>query len=127
MAEQTTKFKLSQLNYSAEWLEYGILTEHTLNEQIEEFNLNRDQNTEHYRFKVMQDYIRSKEHIDDHVLGLILDLMQIDVDKSMAASVLIGILKDQSLTNDQFAKVAKTLKTFGEWTLKHIEKARISR
>lgn len=127
MLKTTTLNKLTQLNYSPKWLESGILTEDMLAKQIEELNQGKDTNTEHYRYGVIRDYLQNRENIDDRSLAHVLELMLIDSDQSMSSSILIGLLKKRTLTDEQFVMVVDSVKTYGNWTFRHIEKAQAAR
>jgi len=120
--------KLLRLNYSQYWLESGVLTENMLTEQIRELDSGQDDNTEHYRYRTLSNYFKSQTSFDSNTLQHILQLIKSDNDKNMASSATILLLKNKVLTDEQFDMVANFLKTtFGEWTTKHIDKARNNR
>ena len=118
---------LSKLNYSQHWLDGGVLTESILIEQIKELELGEDDNTEHYRYRTLNNYFISKVYFDNNLFQDILQLLENDVDKSMAGSATILLLKMQALTDNQFKIVADFLITFGDWTTKYIDKAQEER
>ncbi len=116
------KVDLLELNYSIKWLETNILTIPILKEQIEEFNKGKDLNTEHYRYKVLKNYIESKEKFTNIEIKNIIDLTLTDKDTSMSSSVLIELFRKDNLTEKQFNDIKIALKSFGEWTNKVIER-----
>jgi hypothetical protein len=119
---------LTKLGYSKDWLNNGILTENILTEQYRKLCLGEDDKTEHYRFRTLCDYFKSKAFFDNNILRHILQLLQNDVDISMASSATILLLKNKALTDPQFDTVADFLKaTFGERTIKYIDKAKKER
>ncbi len=118
---------LSILNYSQLWLDSGILTESILNAQIEEMKSGVDDHTEHYRYRTISSYFKEQTYFDNYILENVLKLIESEVDESMASSITILLLKNNALTDEQFDKVAAFLKTFGDWTTKHIEKVKNDR
>lgn len=118
---------LSKLNYSQYWLDCEVLTESILIEQIKELELGEDNNTEHYRYRTLSNYLKLKASFDNNHLRDILKLLEHDIDKSMASSATILILKMQALTDKQFNVVADFLGTFGDWTRNYIDKAKKER
>ena len=55
-------------------------------------------------------------------LEQISNLFQADSERSMAASVLIGLLKKELLSNKEFSIVVHSWQAFGPWTEKYINK-----
>ena len=115
---------LSRLDYSQKWLDCGLLTESMLTEQIKELDSGDDDNTEHYRYRTLTNYLNFQSSFDDPTLRNIIELLRNDPDKSMASSATILLLKSKGLTNEQFDTVADFLITsFGHWTKKYIDMA----
>ena len=128
MGDTTIQVKLSKLNYSRHWLDSGVLTEKTLTEQIRELDLGDDGNTEHYRYRTLQNYLKSQSAFDSNILRHVLQLLERDADKSMANSATISLLKHHALTDEQFDTVSRFLITiFGDSTKKYIDKAKAER
>ena len=127
MDDMQMQVMLSKLNYSQHWLDSGVLTESILMEQIKELELGEDDNTEHYRYRTLNNYFKSKAYFDNNILQDILQLLEDDVDKSMAGSATILLLRIQALTDKQFKIVVDFLRTFGDWTTKYIDKAQEER
>ena len=118
---------LSELNYSHLWLDCGVLTKNTLIEQIKQLELGEDNNTEHYRYRTLNNHLKLQASFDNNHLRDILKLLEDDIDKSMAGSATILLLKMQALTDNQFNIVSDFLRTFGDWTTKYIDKAKKER
>ena len=118
---------LLKLNYSHHWLDCAVLTESTLIGQIKELELGEDNNTEHYRYRTLNNHLKLQASFDNNHLRDILKLLEDDIDKSMAGSATILLLKMQALTDKQFNIVADFLRTFGNWTTKYIDKAQKER
>ena len=114
--------KLSLLGYTPAWLDSGILTLAQLEGQIQYYNSGEDDNLEHYRYKTLHHYINSHPHLSDQDLRQVLNFIQSEPDKAMAASVAIFLLKKAYLTETQFEKVCGLLRQYGEWTEKEITK-----
>jgi hypothetical protein len=118
------KEMLSKLNYTQSWIDCGILTDSTLTTQINEFELGEDGNTEHYRYRTITNFFDLQTSFDNKFLKDILHLLENDIDKSMAISATIHLLKKDALTENQFETVILFLKKFGDNTTKYIDKAR---
>lgn len=123
MQEIILQANLALLNYTPEWLDCGLLTEELLKEQVEEFKTGDDTNTEHYRYRLLHNYLKLNEAVEDEKLDHILHILKYDDDKAMASSVIIQLLNKQLLTDGQFKKVKDLLLTFGEHMAKYVDKA----
>lgn len=127
MVDMINQNKLLRLDYSQLWLDSGVLTADSLEEQIKELDLGEDDNTEHYRYRTLINYFNTQTSFDANILEQVLQLLQCDGDKAMAGSATVILLKKSSLTDEQFETVAGVLQTFGDWTIKQIDKARRQR
>ncbi|AXE17806.1 hypothetical protein DR864_08690 [Runella rosea] len=127
MVDTTIQDKLLRLGYSQLWLDNGILTIDSLNQQMKELELGEDDNIEHYRYQTFINYFASQAFFDNHSLKQILEILQSDNDKTMAGSATVGLLRKSSLTDEQFNTVADFLKTFGDWATKQVNRAKQKR
>lgn len=127
MINTTIQNKLKRLGYSQLWLDSGVLTGESLEIQINELDLGEDDNTEHYRYRTFSKYLNQHTSFDNDTLLQLLQLLQSDNDKSMAGSATVDLLRKSSLTNEQFNTVVSVLQTFGDWTIKQIDRARRQR
>ena len=116
--------KLSLLDYTADWLQTGILTEVGLNYQLRELASGEDTNKEHYRYRTFITYLNSQSVFSDEQIAQIVKLFQFDPDETMASSALAKLLEEQSLTDRQFTLVSEALSIFGNWAEKKIRKQR---
>jgi hypothetical protein len=114
--------KLKILNYSASWLDKGILTEHELEKQIQQFRTGKDNNTEHYRYRTFKNYLKEQLSVNDLHLKHLLQILKEDNDVSMSGSATIELLNQSYLTEEQFEMVADFLRTYGEHMEKYITK-----
>jgi hypothetical protein len=112
--------RLSLLDYTIEWINAGVLTEATLESQLQELATGVDTNKEHYRYRTLTVFLNSHSYLNDTQVDQIIGLLQVDPDEAMAGSVLISLLKRKSLTQTQFNSISKALTSFGGWTERHI-------
>lgn len=122
MIHGATLEKLKILNYSASWLEKGILTEHELEKQIREFRTGKDNNTEHYRYRTFKNHLKEQLSVDDLHLKDLLQILKEDNDVGMSGSATIELMNQSYLTAEQFVMVADFLRTYGEHMEKYIIK-----
>lgn len=98
---------LRALQYDRRWLDYGVLTPAVLLAQSEEQRSLPHPEDEHFRCGAMFDYLGSLARISDGQLARVIELMEVDPDAVMAASVLSGmVMGHPGLTDAQFERVA---------------------
>lgn len=119
---------LRALHYDRRWLDYGVLTPSVLLAQAEELRSSPqpEDGREHFRCGAMFDYLGSVSSISDEQLARVIELMEVDPDAGMAASVLVSmVLGHPGLTDAQFERVAghATCRPFA----KQIERIRLQR
>ena len=123
-----TDENLKILNYNQLWLDYRILTEDILNNQVVEFKTSGDENSEHFRYRTFNDYLLGLNLISDKQILQLFDLIKIDPDESIAIAMGLDILKIKNLSNAQFQLVSDNLvKIFGEDIEKQIAKENVWR
>ena len=115
--------KLSLLDYTAEWLQIGILTEVALNDQLLELATGEDTNKEHYRYRTFTTFLTATTFSDAQITKIV-TLFQFDPDQTMAGSALVKLMEKRSLTDKQFGFVSEALSVFGNWAEKKIKKQR---
>jgi len=119
---------LKRLGYSQVWIDFNVLSEECLEEQIKEFKSSDDTNTEHYRYKTFKIFLANLECIENSLLNNLLDLIRIDLDESMAMSMGLDLLKYKKLKDHQFKIVSEfLLSTYGEQMKKYISKEHVYR
>lgn len=116
MNDQELKKSLSMLGYTARWLEYGLLTEILLWEQLSTFAKENDKNTEHYRYATFRNYLAAKDFLTDLELDHYMELALSDHDNVMAGAALVDLFTRANLSDDQFDKLITQLKGLGDWT-----------
>lgn len=127
MNETQVSAMLTKLNYSRRWLDTGVLTISRLIEQVAVLESGEDDNTEHYRYSTLKDFLDSAILYSNETVSEIIDLLKYDPDQSMASSAMILIMKQKSLTDKQFEMVVNSFKSFGDWTNKYVDNARKTR
>jgi hypothetical protein len=111
---------LMELGYTSKWIEYGVLSWKQLERDLVKLHQpDSDLNTEHYRYKVLIEYVNTKSKLSNAELDHLLELIVQDPDPYMTHSfVMVHLLKRDVLTDDQFL-------AFGEHIL--ASKAEISK
>lgn len=118
--------RLSRLGYNIEWIRWGVLTVPELESQLEEYEdavrqqradpeADVDTNTEHYRHKVMYDWLSAQNELSDDMLDKVIWLLRHDPDQAMAGSLSDGLLCERFplLTDRQFELVSRILSSHG--------------
>lgn len=118
--------RLSTLGYNIEWVRWGVLTVPELESQLEEYEdavrqqradpeAEVDTNTEHYRYKVMYDWLSAQNELSDDMLDKVIWLLRHDPDQAMAGSLYNGLLCERFplLTDRQFELVSRILNSHG--------------
>lgn len=114
--------KLDILQYTFDWIDFEILSLKELDNQISVYNLGKDCNTEHYRYKTFKNYINQNESFTTLQIENIISLALKDNDKAMSSSVLVELLRKELLTEEQTEKMITALKSYGNWTETVIER-----
>ena len=109
--------RLLKLGYTNLWLELGLLTKEQLNEQLIEFEESNDDNTEHYRYQILRNYLKTKQILTNIELDNYLKVANSEIDRTMASSALCDILQKTQLTDLQFDIVCSKVTEFGFETL----------
>lgn len=100
-----TNEMLATLGYPAKWLEYDLLAQGTMAEQIAEFDRGEDQNTEHYRYTSFCRILERTE-LDDLTVDRFIELACLDPDQAMAAAALGQLVRHRSLTATQLDRLS---------------------
>jgi hypothetical protein len=107
---------LLKLGYTAQWLDYGLLTDEHLLAQVKVYDTDDDKNTEHYRYNTFRNYLATKDMLTDLELDHYIELALSDHDKAMAGAALIDLFTRTHLSDRQFHKLITQLKSLGDWT-----------
>lgn len=121
----TSQTDLEKLEYTQNWLDFGILSEEFLVKQLAEFEQGEDKNTEHFRYATFSQFIRKHDRFSDLQVQNFIHLVEQDNDNLMAGSALKGFYQCGKLTPSQFESVEQALCNFGSWAEKVIEQNRI--
>ena len=127
MVNKFIEEQLVKIGYTNLWLEYNILTIESLNEQVENYNNGYDKNKEHYRYATLNFFLNNNLQLTEKQLSNYLDITLNDEDKSMASSAIIDVFQKIELSENEFIQVCDTLKNFGNWTEKIIERHKLLR
>lgn len=112
--------KLQLLGYSQKWLDFGILSPEQLDEQLRTFERKDDQNTEHYRYATLGNFLRGKTTLSDIELAHYIALCEQDSNILMAGSALIDLFRFIDLTDSQFDTLVLRLQAMGDWSTSSI-------
>jgi len=115
MNHQKLNESLSLLGYTVKWLDYGLLTQELLSEQLHAFRSGDDKNTEHYRYGAFRNYLRTKETLTDVEFANYTQVASSDQNQVMAGAALIDLFTKIRLSDDQFDKLIAHLKALGDW------------
>ncbi len=121
------KQKLSILDYSAQWIEYNILSIEVLEEQLEVFQNGEDKNTEHYRYATFRKYLSEKTTFINWELENYVTLCKNDKNAMMAGSAMIDVLFKIDLSDEQFDYFCSKLRELGDWSEKTIIRHQLMR
>jgi hypothetical protein len=112
MTENSKSTALTKLGYTSKWIEYGVLSLEQLEKDLQNYQQpNGDRNTEHYRYRVLIEYVNNKSGFSNEELDHLLELIVEDPDPLMTRSfVIFYLLKRDILTDSQFV-------AFGEHAL----------
>jgi len=104
--EQDVKEKLKALQYSPQWLEWGFIDVSFLEEQYQEFGLEKDSGSEHYRYGAFRRWLQNNEKYSDTEIKQFLELVECDPDEGMATSAAIDLLRWPRISKEQFDTIA---------------------
>lgn len=116
------KDKLLKLGYSEKWLEYGLLNEVILNQQIDEYDTGEDLNTEHYRYGSFLNWLNKKQSISIEEVENYIELSLADENELMGGSAIKQLFTSIILTQEQYIYIKGKLPQFGDWTKKLISR-----
>ena len=122
-----SKLTFSDLGYSQKWMDYGLISQSFLFQQLNEFENSDDQNTEHYRYAGFLNWLRNKDELTDKEVENYLELALEDHNEVMAGSAVKELFYSPLLTESQLAYTQNKFKLFGEWTLKHIQELELKK
>jgi hypothetical protein len=119
--------KLEDLGYTKKWVDYGLLTEEILADQISEFQEGEDQNLEHYRYGTFKSWLERKGEFTNSEISQFVELALEDSDQLMAGSAVKELFTHPNISDNQFILIKTLLPRFGNWTLKLIQREELKR
>ena len=118
---------LQDLGYSEKWVNYGLLTSEILNKQLAEYQIDQDQNTEHYRYGTFKDLLSQKKHFTNLEISQFIGLIFEDSNELMAGSALKELFIHTGISDEQFDLIKIELSKFGDWTNKIIQREELKK
>jgi hypothetical protein len=116
MNHQQLSEYLLKLGYTAQWLDYGLLTEEQLLTQVKAYDEGDDKNIEHYRYTTFRNYLAAKDVLTDLEFDHYMQLALSDHDNVMAGAALVDLFTRTHLSDEQFHKLIAGMKSLGDWT-----------
>ncbi|UZR97973.1 hypothetical protein [Chondrinema litorale] len=118
---------LEELGYTQKWIEYKILDEKNFTSQLADYQNGRDENTEHYRYATLRNWIENKINFSNYEINNFLEIITAEPDISMAGSAVKLLYLSSKISEEQSRIIEKKFKLFGEWAVKLIDREAINR
>lgn len=119
--------ELEDLGYNQKWVEYGLLTEETLTNQLSKFQKDGDQNSEHYRYGAFKSWLDHKTEFTSLEINQFIELALGDADQIMAGSAVKALFTHRNISDNQFNLIKTELPKFGDWTIKLIQREELKK
>jgi len=113
---------LNLLQYHKKWIEYDLISEKEIQNQLEQFKNGDDKNAEHYRYRTLIAFIRSQDKFYNLQIDRFIEIVKSDPDQTMAGSAFSELMISGKLHVDQYESAKKEFFKFGKWTKKFIAK-----
>jgi len=99
---------LRELGYTREWLEAGVVDEHFLRQQYEEYLRSDDKNQEHYRAGAFFQFLQNKDSLSDAEIEAIIHLRDEGPDGcDFSGGRIMGLLDSPVLSDEQYEELAR--------------------
>ena len=105
--EKSLSSCLAMLGYSASWLDWGLLSETTLREQVARYESDQDKHLEHYRCAAFRKILSSRSALTEEEIKRYIALAREDADSAMAQAALVDLLVWSHLTPEQFYRLTQ--------------------
>ena len=119
--------ELEDLGYTEKWIDYGLLTEEILSDQLSKFQNDEDQNTEHYRYGTFKHWLSLKNQFTELEIVQFIELALEDSDQLMSGSAVKDLFTHPKISDDQFNLIKTELSKFGDWTVKLIQREELKK
>ncbi len=103
--KQNIAGSLALLGYSEEWLEWGLLSEATLQEQVDSYFSDLNPPREHFRCSAFRRILSERSAITEREIEQYLALARIDDSQVMAQAMRLELLLWPRLTPEQFDRL----------------------
>ena len=118
---------LEKLGYTQRWVEYEILDEKNFTSQLADYQNGRDENTEHYRYATLRNWIENKINFSNNEIYNFLEIITAEPDTSMAGSAVKLLYISSKISEEQSRIIEVKFKLFGEWAVMLIEREAIKK
>ena len=119
--------ELEKLGYTKNWVNFGLLDKALFEEQLKDFESEKEQNNSRFRYNTFMKWFRSKKAISDRELDHFLVLTKEDEDKEMAGKAITQLFTSALISEDQFMILKYKLPELGKWTKKLITREVLKR
>ena len=75
---------LSTLGYTDKWIEFKFLSKEVFQQQLAEFEKEKDESTEHFRHRIFKDWLKSKKKLTNTDIEQFITLAEEDENDLMA-------------------------------------------
>ncbi|MCB0692126.1 MAG: hypothetical protein KDC16_10810 [Saprospiraceae bacterium] len=117
MAEiQTSKYYknlLQKLGYSEQYLTHGIISMTLLQKQYDDYIRGKETNTEHFRYKVLINYIDTISTLSEEIFDVLLSIIKLDEDSTMSLSVCYYLENKKILNDIQWQRLKNLITGYG--------------
>lgn len=100
------------LGFTKEWINSGILNAETLERFLKEYSEGLDRDTEHYRWRAFESFMRGKPSIDETTARSLYQLGENDLDVLMGGSMMATVLKHPDCPFELLKKAADSDREF---------------
>jgi hypothetical protein len=101
-----------ELEFTQEWVDFGIITPQKLCELEGEWNSSDDRNAEHYRWRAFLDFSQSRAFLGEELLRRLYQLGATDVDTTMGGSIMAHVLRRHDCPEDLLRRASESDEMF---------------
>jgi len=104
---------LERLGYSEQYLTHGIISMTLLQKQYDDYIRGKETNTEHFRYKVLINYIDTISTLSEEIFDVLLSIIKLDEDTAMSLSVCYYLGNKKKLNDRQWQSLKKLITEYG--------------